>query len=346
MLALFDTGTRLRRAVGRTGLIVLALGLFYLALRGVSLVEVLSALRQGSYWWLAPLIAVALASHVIRAWRWQELMRALPEQPHVPLKIAFGGVMVGYMVNYALPRVGELVRCTHVAGLAKLRLGAVFGTVVTERILDVMALLAGLAVSLVLLLDRADIVQETLLEPAVESVVAMRGPFAMFAALAVIVALTGAFALFRKGLIPTDRLKRLWHSFRDGLLSARHSTRKTGLIISTVLMFLLYAGMAYIPLVMFDIARPYALSFLDALAIMFIGAIGVVVPAPGGIGSFHYITRITLVSLFGVPAPLAVTYAVFVHGAQLVLYALVGLVIVLVQGTGHLTLGARPLGRH
>ncbi len=346
MLAPFDTDSRPLRAVGRTGLIVLALGLFYLALRGVSLDEVLSALKQGSYAWLAPLIAVALASHVIRAWRWQELMRALPERPHVPLKTAFGGVMIGYMVNYALPRVGELVRCTHVAGLAKLRLGAVFGTVVTERILDVMALLAGLAVSLVLLLDQADIVQEALLEPAVQSVAAMRGTVAVFAALAVIVALAGAYTLLRRGLIPTDKLKRIWHSFRDGLLSARHSTRKTALIISTVLMFLLYAGMAYIPLVMFDIARPYALSFLDALVIMFIGAIGVVVPAPGGIGSFHYITRITLVSLFGVPAPLAVTYAVFVHGAQLVLYALLGLLIILVQGTGHLTFGARPLARH
>lgn len=346
MLAASDTDSRLRRVSVRAGFIALALGLFYLALRGVSLQEVLTALKQGSYAWLAPLVAVTLASHVVRAWRWQELLRALPERPLVPLKTAFGGVMIGYMVNYALPRVGELVRCTHVAGLAKLRLGAVFGTVVTERILDVLALLAGLAVSLVLLLDRAHIVQDTLLGPAIQSLSALQGTVPILVALAAVAAAIGAYVLLRRGLIPTGRLKEIWQSFRDGLMSARHSSRKTGLVLSTALMFLLYVGMAYIPLFMFDIARPYALSFLDALAIMFIGAVGVVVPAPGGIGSFHYITRVTLVSLFGVPAPLAVTYAVFVHGAQLVMYALLGLLIILVQGTGHMAFRARVPDSH
>lgn len=335
MLARSDTNSRLRRVSVRAGLIVLALGLFYLALRGVSLEEVLTALRQGSYAWLAPLVAVTLASHLVRAWRWQELMRGLPGRPHVPLKTAFGGIMIGYMVNYALPRVGELVRSTHVARLANLRLGAVIGTVVTERILDVLALLAGLAISLVLLLDRADIVKETLLEPAIQSLATTQGTVPLLVALAGVAGAVGVYIAVRRGLIPIDWLKRTWQSFRDGLLSARHSSRKTGLIISTALMFLLYVGMAYIPLIMFDIASPYALSFLDAVAIMFIGAVGVVVPAPGGIGSFHYITRVTLVSLFGVPAPLAVTYAVFVHGAQLVIYALLGLLIILVQGKGH-----------
>jgi hypothetical protein len=91
--------------------------------------------------------------------------------------------------------------------------------------------------------------------------------------------------------------------------------------------------MAYVPLVMFDMAGPYQLSLLDAVMIMFIGGIGVAIPSPGGVGSFHYITRVTLVYLFGVDASLAVTYAVFVHGGQLVLYVIAGFLSMVLQGS-------------
>jgi hypothetical protein len=67
---------------------------------------------------------------------------------------------------------------------------------------------------------------------------------------------------------------------------------------------------------------------------MAIGALGILVPSPGGIGSYHYITEQALVHLYGVPAAEALTYAVLTHGAQLVFYTLAGGVAVLYQGTG------------
>ena len=66
---------------------------------------------------------------------------------------------------------------------------------------------------------------------------------------------------------------------------------------------------------------------------MILGAVGVVIPSPGGAGSYHYITRVTLVYLFGVEASLAVTYAVFVHGAQLVFFIVAGFISMMLQGS-------------
>ena len=65
------------------------------------------------------------------------------------------------------------------------------------------------------------------------------------------------------------------------------------------------------------------------------------IPSPGGVGSFHYITRVTLVYLFGVEASLAVTYAVFLHGSQLVFYVIVGFVCIMLQGSSLGTLRRR-----
>ncbi len=322
---------------------MLAIGLFYLALRGISLAEIFGALKQASYGWILPLIAVTIASHLVRAWRWQQLLRTLQDEPHVPLMTAFSGLMIGYMVNYALPRVGELARSAHVASQAGLRVSAVVGTVVVERLIDVAALLLGLALSGILLLGKAAVVRESILAPAARTLADMQGMLVAAVVLGTALVAFGAYVLRNRKRFLGKRLTPLWESFTEGLLSAKRSARKTGLAASTLVMFLLYVCMAYIPLVMFGIAGPYGLSLIDGMVIMFIGTVGVAIPTPGGIGSFHYITRISLVSLFGVPATLAVTYAVFLHGMQLVLYAFIGLLAVLFRNekVGQLPVRAR-----
>lgn len=92
--------------------------------------------------------------------------------------------------------------------------------------------------------------------------------------------------------------------------------------------------MAYIPFKMLHLAAPYDIGLLDAWALMAIGALGIVVPSPGGIGSYHYITIQALVHLYGLPEAPAATYAVLTNGAQLVFYTLAGGVAVLYQGSG------------
>ena len=320
------------RVLLHVALAVVALVLCWLALRGVQLREIYAILRLASSKWLVLLVAITLLSHVIRAWRWQLLLDTLRVTPRVSLSTAIGGTMIGLMVNYALPRVGEVARAGHVSAQANLGMGATLGTVVVERALDVSILLVGLGASFVYLIDRSEAVQDALVKP----ILAQLASIAPLSIAAGIVA-TGGVALLativvRKFVPLRSVIKRSWLALRDGLASATRTRRKPALAVSSILMFLLYGVMAYIPLVMFEIAGPYNLSFADGLAIMFIGVLGVVVPTPGGIGSFHYITRVTLVSLFGVPASLAVTYAVFLHGAQLLLYLIVGCLVMVVQG--------------
>ena len=99
-------------------------------------------------------------------------------------------------------------------------------------------------------------------------------------------------------------------------------------------MWLTYGLMAYIPILMFDLQSSVNLSYWDGLAIMFIGVLGILVPTPGGAGSFHYITVLTLTAVYGIAQSDAGAYAVFVHGAQLLLYLGIGALVLVWKPSG------------
>ena len=329
---------RVRRLLFRGGSIVLGGLLAYLALRNVNLSEVSATLQRARYAWIAPLIVIALSSHVVRAWRWQALLGALPEQAsHVKLRSAFAAIMIGYMINYALPRVGEFVRSAHLATRERLNLSSVLGTVVIERVIDAITLALGIGISIFWLRDQWAIVNAEIIVPAREAIQQAPAEEVLLflfglAAVAFLVWIIG----FRPKESPLRRLlsgklRPLWTSLRDGMATAHRSTRRWALIGSTIIMWLLYGLMAYVPLLIFDMASTYDLTVVDGLIIMFIGAIGVALPTPGGVGSYHYITVVTLGVLYNVPVSLAATYAVFVHGAQLLLYLAVGLIVLILQ---------------
>lgn len=333
-----------RTLLAQLGSFLLAGGLLYFALRGVDFQAVGDALRSADYRWLLPIGIILLLSHVLRAWRWQMLLEALPTDPNitpqrVSLKTAFYSVMIGYMVNYAAPRLGEVARSANLARQARISFTGVVGTVVVERMLDVIVLALGLSSLLWLLADQFGMLNDVFLSPlrvqleripAVGLLVLGLGMLGLLALGGWYIARSDESSMIRR--LWTQRLRPLAVSFRDGLATLIRTPRRVGLVSSTLLIWLCYVLAAYLPLLMLNMTTPYNLSFVDGWCIMLLGAIGVAIPSPGGIGSFHFITIESLVNLYGVAHPDAVAYAVFVHGAQMILYIAVGFVCILLQG--------------
>ena len=135
-----------RRRLFQIGSFVLAGGLLALALYGVDLTNILEAFREADYRYLLPLIVLVLGSNLLRAWRWQILVEALPtpsdrdgtpqKRPGRMLEASFSSVMIGYMVNYVAPRMGEVARTANLSARSDYRFSSLFGTVVSERIFD------------------------------------------------------------------------------------------------------------------------------------------------------------------------------------------------------------------
>lgn len=341
-----------RRRLFQIGSFVLAGALLALALYGVDLGSIWTAFLEADYRYLAPLLALILASNLLRAWRWQILVEALPapegrEEASASsgrmLEASFSSVMIGYMVNYAAPRMGEVARTANLSARTDYRFSSLFGTVVSERIFDTAVLGAALLSAVALLFPRLAVLREQFLEPAWARLQGLpagwivgvtAGTLLLGAALA-----WGTRQLLHRedswgAQVWRERLKPALLSFTEGMGTLLHSPRRGAILVSTVGMWGGYLLMAYLPFRMLHLATPYGIGILDAWALMAIGALGILVPSPGGIGSYHYITEQALVHLYGVPAAEALTYAVLTHGAQLVFYTLSGGVAVLYQGAG------------
>jgi len=335
---------RIKNAIVQSVSIVLAVGLTYLALRNVDFSGMWHALLNANYWWLIPIIAAALLSHVLRALRWRMFIDALPEServetaPRVSLGLAFNSVMIGYLINNAVPRLGEFARAANISSQARWRFSSIFGTVVVERVLDM--------ASLILILIVVGVVVGG--SPAGEAVFfgPLRARFDSVGAfeIGILVAVLAVFVVvlvwlpsfLKRNGGSSKLLKRLGpmiNSFRVGFLTLFKSKKRVGIFVTTVVMWFCYWLMLYMPFHMLHMAQPWGLGGEAALVLLGIGSLGFVIPAPGGIGAYHYFVIQTLVLLYAVPYDQAASFAVLTHAAQLVLFGVGGFICLLAQGS-------------
>jgi hypothetical protein len=194
-----------------------------------------------------------------------------------------------------------------------------------------------------LLLPRAATLRARFLDPIAARLEGLTSGGAWLAALGAGLVLGAAAWLVRRAVRREGSAwRRLWRQralpaladLRDGLATLWTAPRRGAVALATLGMWACYALMAYLPLVMLGLAGAHDLSLADAWTVMALGALGILVPAPGGIGAFHYVTILTLTALFAVPEADAASYAVLGHAAQMVFHLAVG-------GAGLLWQGAR-----
>lgn len=324
---------RLKGQLTRAGSFVLAAGLLYLALRGVDFETVGRDLRQANYWWIGPIVFVTLFSHVLRAWRWTFLLDQIPPRPKskpVSLTGAFGSLMIGYMANYVAPRIGELVRTANVSRRYRQPFPSVLGTVITERVLDVFTMALAMLTLPLVFAGQLGTIQDLLLNPVLDRLPHVSVWIYVLALAAVAAVCFLAYRWLASG--HGARIAAALLSLKDGLATIWRTPRRLGLVVTTVLMWLCYGLMAYFPFVMFGFNTAFDVGLIDAWGIMLLGAIGVVIPSPGGIGSYHYITIQVLVLLFGFSQDAAASYAILTHTGQMLIYVVTGAFFILGMG--------------
>ena len=310
--------------------LVLGGGLLWLALRNADLGAVAEAFAAGEWIWMVPFVALGLVSVVLRAWRWGMLIDALPGRSgRVPLRLTSASVAIGYLVNYAAPRLGEVARTANVSRRAEAPFSAVLGTVVAERVLDVVMLALALLSVVALYGERV----HAILGQAWTSLAGLLDvPLWMLVVAALVVAGlgVGVLLLLRRG---RGRIAGLLAQFKDGFTSVGRTGRPGLVILSTVLLWVCYGLMSDLPFRLLGMDAAYGLGPLDAWAVMAVGGIGMALPSPGGTGSFHYATVLALTLLFAVDPTPAATYALLVHAAGVVFYCILGVVALASQGT-------------
>lgn len=289
--------------------------------------------------WLIMMAVVALSSHVLRAQRWIMLMQ--PSGHHSRLSHSFYSLMVGYLVNLVIPRGGELSRCYNLYKLNKTPVEISFGTVVVERIVDVLCLLVLIILSFIL--ESQKLVEFIGTLPIGESA----GESKVLTMLIVLAALIGIFMILFFALRRNQKIKnflsRTWLGFREGLLSVFRLKNKSRFITYSLLIWILYFVMSYTVIKAFDTTSQLGLSAV--LSLFAIGAIAMAAPLPGGTGSYHVLVPQSLAFLYHVPLPDAVAFTFIFHGWQ-TLIMIVGGALSLVITTVIVRKQKRSTGKH
>jgi len=313
--------------------------LLWLALRGVDLSSISSALSTANYWWLPLLILVTLLSHVARALRWALFLDVTSDRsgraPGAPVSrsTAFISVMVGYMANYAGPRLGEVIRTANVAREESRSFSTVLGTVVIERILD-MVTFGCLLLTVPLIFSEQTEALWAVLSAPISEWLGATSAFTLLTMGIIAAASTvlGTWFLIKGINQPSSRLAGVAERFREGMVSVAFTGYPGRIVLYTLLMWICYGLMAWIPFLILEHDTVYGIGPLAGWGIMLIGAFGVIIPSPGGIGTYHFITIQSLGLLFGMAQTDAASYALLTHTGQMLLYILIGFFGLLFMG--------------
>jgi len=307
--------------------------LLWLGFRKLDLSEVWVDIMNADYGWLVFGLFFAILSHIVRSLRWNLLINSLGYKTR--LSSTFFSVMIGYMANTAVPRMGEFARCGMLSRKEKIPFNSLFGTVISERVFDLFVLALIIFFIVIFQLDLLGGFVYKIIEPFINKVFSNITGIIVFSVVMVfILLLTGYIVWYFKARIKTFRFYDKIREFIDGLWNGIKTIikmRQKGLFIFyTLIIWLFYIVMVYLPFRMLH--ETSTLSFLDGSTVMALGSLGMVAPVPGGIGAYHYITKVILTELYIVEANAAMSYATIAHAGQTILNVTLGALSYLLIG--------------
>lgn len=294
---------------------------FWLAFNGISIDEVLDVAKDMEYGWILPFALVVLVAHFLRAERWRLLLSEEKERNRLTL---FTGVMLAYMLNYAFPRLGEVTRPVYVARKEGDSSTKLIGTIVLERVVDMLSMIVLTVFVAIFLIND----QEKLSQLVNTDILGADSSLLLLVIVGVVglVLLAIVYFIIKKLAESNEKVDNLFQkiialvkTFIDGVLAIRELKSWPLFVLYTLLIWVCYILMTFIPFWMFDLADTYHLDLVDALIITVIAAIGIIIPAPGGFGTYHLITQQALLILYSIPAATGFAYATINHATAMFL---------------------------
>lgn len=301
---------------------------FYLAYRGQDFSRLFDAMKDTNWGWVLAVFFLGLLGHYSRAMRWSLMLEPLGYKPRrVNL---FTSILTMYLSNMAIPRSGEFIRCGLINRYEKIPFTQSLGTVVTERVAD---MLVFLILTVIVLLMQSSTVSEVLSNnPDIKARLVSIENYIPYIIIAGIVLVFAAFfvvkTVIKKNLFSLgEKIKSFLTNLKAGVLSVLGLKKRWQFLFHTLFINLVYYLDTYLTCLAFPFTENISPS--DALAVFVLSTYGVVVPSPGGMGTWHFLT-IELLALYGVAKdPCGRAYALVTHGVQDISFLTVGFALLL-----------------
>lgn len=311
--------------IGRKGKrvlqVLLAAGLtaffLWLFLRNADLRGVWALLKRTSPGWLAVALCVNVGALMFRTLRWRTILD--PDDP-LPFYPTFFANAVGYMLSSVLPiRAGDFARPALLARRTTHRFSRALGTVLTERVLDLMSILV---LFLYFVARRS---REMTANPQTAGwfnyLVKPAAGVALLILAALALLLFGIYFFgpkvrraheFLGRLIPA-RFRAAWMNFFDAFAATleitRHRRALATVLLSTAGVWTCLSGQVYLSALALGLPLPFDATFFITGA----STVGMAVPTPGGVGGLHKICQFVLTRFYAFDVDASVASAVLYH---------------------------------
>ena len=267
-------------------------------------------LHEMNVWWLfASLVPITL-SHILRGLRWLITLEPLGYRPKKGDCI--DSIFIAYAANVVVPRVGEVSRCAVLTKYDKIPFSKSLGTLVAERLVDMLLVLIFVCV---MLLTQLDVFMSLFAQTGTNeaSFAELFTSPKTYLVLGGVIAVGTLLWLWLKKTAFYAKIKQTIRGFIDGLLSLKTMHRKGLFLLCTIGIWVGYFLEFYLAFFCFPFTAE--LSVVQALVIFAAISLAIVIPTPNGAGPWHFVV-ISMMTLYGVSQTGASSFALIVHTFQ------------------------------
>lgn len=280
----------------------------------------LAILKDAEYSWVILSMALGFLTFISRGYRWLILLETMGYSSSALNSV--NSVTIGYLVNLALPRLGEFTRCTTLNRVEDVPIGKLFGTILVERAIDMVILLLLLVLTLFTNLDTfGGFFYDTF-----GTKLARTSTLIGYAFLLLVLFGGGLFLIYRyrKKLMRNRILFKLFSLYRSiahGFRTVFSMERKGLFLLHTFFIWSMYFLMTYLCFFSFQATEQFGPD--KGLFVMVAGGMGMAAPTQGGIGAYHWMVKEAL-KVVGVENEMGLTFATVVHSSQVLMILLTG----------------------
>jgi uncharacterized protein (TIRG00374 family) len=304
--------------------IILGGAFLFFTLYNKSISDIIDSLKQVDFMWLLFTGLILIIVFVLRALRWKLLLNNAGESPKT--YSVFYALVLGYFVNSFTPKFGEVVRCTSLTKSENIQASTSLGTVISERIYDLIILIIGIFTVLFVEFDRL----KSLFLKAYHNIfskVEHNWLIITLAIVGIVLLLILLFWLSRRNKAAKKTANFLKQTHQTVIKTFK--IKKYGLFITyTILIWVVLVGLNYAFLMCLPETNMHGFYF--ATVIIFVGGIGWAIPSPGGIGTTHFFI-LQLFLAFDLTEKAGLAYGVLSNGLTFVYIILFGLIAIAVN---------------
>tara|TARA_B100001250_G_scaffold414625_1_gene454840 strand:+ start:1337 stop:2290 length:954 start_codon:yes stop_codon:yes gene_type:complete len=294
-------------------LLFIGLGLFllFIAFKGIDFKEFLVVLKNISLKWVLLSMLFGYLAFVFRGLRWYLLIKPLGYRPNIFNLI--NAIAFGYLFNSFIPRSGEVVRCTSLNKVSNIPVSKLFGHVILERLIDFILLFT--CILFAFLLNYQDFLDFATIFTLPNNIVLY------LTILGMLVFLIYRFKTYFIKPRHVQQISSFIKGIKEGFLSIQKMPNKLLFWIYTLLIWFCYLMMTVVCFYCFS--ETLNLNLGQGLFIMVAGGLGMVVPTPTGIGSYHYLVIQALMAI-SITRETSQFFAIIVHSSQAIMIIVAG----------------------